>query len=177
MGPPLRARNETVASGDSRLSRTGHGRENQRAHSDGRRKTTTLDDGRATIARRRQKHRTAAPRVRRIRSRRGRVRRRPAGRGRLSRLRFRVSSARALCPRRPRARQTYGYHHHIERYRNQRGSRGYRGRYGRKKTPLQNRFLISPYSVIDWRDGRQALRHCTRSVVLRRLVLPIYLHT
>lgn len=90
MGPPLRARNKTVASGDSQLSRTGHGRENQRAHSDGRRSTTTLDDGRPTIARRRQKHRTAvAGRATRATHSVAPWAGAAAERGRLSRLRFR----------------------------------------------------------------------------------------
>jgi len=179
MGPPLRARNKTVAGGDSQLSRTGHGREYQRAHSDGRRKTTTLDDGRPTIA---CWCGGAADKIQN-----GRCRTRHAcdafgcavggcGGGARTVIAIAVSSAQALCPRRPRARETYGFHHYIEQYRYQRGSRGYRGRYG-KKTPLQNRFLIS---ILRHRLARRpssiaGIAH--DPVVLRRLVLPIYLHT
>lgn len=88
MGPPLRARATKLSRVATRSYRTGHGRENQRAHgngSDGRRKTTTLDDGRPTIASRRQKHRAAvagrATRATYIRLRRGRVRRRRSADG------------------------------------------------------------------------------------------------
>lgn len=104
---------KTVAAVSRRNRRTGHGRENKRrTHTrarangnDGRRETTTLDDGRTTIApnkNSRHARDTLGRSTAVVEGNRWRRRR--------TVIAVAVPSVRALCPRRPRARETFGYH-------------------------------------------------------------------